>query len=191
MATTTLRQLNGFDETPATFEDAVLVLVDYQNTYTGGVMELDGWEPALASASRLLARAREAGTPVVHVRDGGYGVDTEPGTLHASVAPRAGEAVVTKSVPNGFRRTDLHEIIEATGRKNLIIAGFMTNMCTLFTTEGAFLHGYAPTVVADASATRALESPAGALTARQIHQAALATVTELYGVVVATGAELK
>lgn len=63
MATTTLRQLNGFDETPATFEDAVLVLVDYQNTYTGGVMELDGWEPALASASRLLARAREAGAP--------------------------------------------------------------------------------------------------------------------------------
>ncbi len=63
MATTTLRQLNGFDETPATFEDAVLVLVDYQNTYTGGVMELDGWEPALASASRILARAREAGTP--------------------------------------------------------------------------------------------------------------------------------
>lgn len=42
MATTTLRELNGFDQTPASLADATLILVDYQNTYTTGVMELTG-----------------------------------------------------------------------------------------------------------------------------------------------------
>lgn len=31
MATTTLRALNGFDETPASLADATLILVDYQS----------------------------------------------------------------------------------------------------------------------------------------------------------------
>lgn len=58
---TTLRELNGFDQTPASLSNATLILVDYQNTYTRGVMELDGWEPALKSAAQLLSNARAAG----------------------------------------------------------------------------------------------------------------------------------
>ena len=45
-ASTTLRQLNGLDPTPATLDGATLILVDYQNTYTRGVMELAGCQPA-------------------------------------------------------------------------------------------------------------------------------------------------
>lgn len=47
MPRTTLRQLDGLDDTPAKLADATLVLIDYQNTYTTGVMELDGWQAAL------------------------------------------------------------------------------------------------------------------------------------------------
>ncbi|WP_425545778.1 hypothetical protein, partial [Aeromicrobium alkaliterrae] len=67
MARTTLRQLNGFDETPASLKDATLIMVDYQNTYTEGVMELEGWEPALDAAADLLAQARDAGSTVIHI----------------------------------------------------------------------------------------------------------------------------
>jgi nicotinamidase-related amidase len=74
MPTTTLRELNGFDQTPASLADATLILIDYQNTYTRGVMELTGWRPALESSTALLARARNAGTKVIHVvNDGGQG----------------------------------------------------------------------------------------------------------------------
>lgn len=73
-SSTTLRQLNGLDPTPATLDGATLILVDYQNTYTRGVMELAGWQPALASASELLTRARAAGTNSIHVvHDDGEG----------------------------------------------------------------------------------------------------------------------
>ncbi|GAA1935644.1 cysteine hydrolase family protein [Kitasatospora viridis] len=195
MSSTTLRALNGFDETPATLADSTLILVDYQNTYVGGVMELDGWQAALDSAAELLGRARAAGAKVIHViNDGGegtpYDIRAEIGRIHPSVAPVEGEPVVVKQVPNAFVDTDLAAHVDAAGRKDVIIAGFMTHMCVAFTTAGAFLRGDRPTVVADACATRPLASTGAELTAHQLHHAALATIADLYGVVVPTGKSL-
>ncbi|MFJ3586015.1 isochorismatase family protein [Streptomyces sp. NPDC090127] len=195
-ASTTLRELNGFDETPASLAEATLILVDYQNTYTRGVMELDGWQPALDAAAALLARAREAGVTVIHVvNDGGegtaYDIRVDIGAIHPSVAPVEGEAVVVKGVPNAFVGTDLGELVDAAGHKDVVVAGFMTHMCVTFTAEGAFLRGNRPTVVADACATRPLRTAVAEVTAEQLHQGALATIGDLYGVVVASGAELE
>ncbi|MEV5882683.1 cysteine hydrolase family protein [Streptomyces sp. NPDC052020] len=195
MATTTLRALNGFDETPASLADSTLILVDYQNTYVGGVMELDGWQAALDSAAELLGRAREAGAKVIHViNDGGegtpYDIRAEIGQIHPSVAPVEGEPVVVKTVPNGFVDTDLGERVDAAGNKDVIVMGFMTHMCVLFTTQGAFLRGNRPTVVADACATRPLPATGAELPASQIHDGALATIRDLYGVVVESGKSL-
>ncbi|MFG3317098.1 cysteine hydrolase family protein [Streptomyces sp. NPDC048171] len=184
--TTTLRELNKLGETPATLSDATLILVDYQNTYTSGVMELDGWKPAVENAEALLKRARKAGTPVIHIVDKGYDLKSEAGRIIPALEPAKGEPVVEKSVPNAFHGTDLAEQVKRAGHKNVIVAGFMTNMCTLFTAQGAFLNGNAPTVVADASATRPLplKGKPNGVPAEQFHEAALATVQDLYGVVV-------
>lgn len=195
MATTTLRELNGFDQTPASLADSTLILVDYQNTYTRGVMELDGWRPALQAAADLLARAREAGAAVIHVvNDGGegtpYDVHAEIGRIHASVVPVEGEPVVVKTTPNGFVGTDLGDRVDAAGHENVVIAGFMTHMCVVFTTEGAFLRGNRVTVVANTCATRPLRSPVAEVSAEQLHHSALATITDLYGIVVPSVAEL-
>lgn len=195
MARKTLRELNGLDQTPATLADATLILVDYQNTYTRGVMELEGWRPALTAARQLLAKARAAGAKVIHVvHDSGegtpYDVRAEIGSIHPDVAPLEGEPVVVKGAPNSFVNTDLGARVDEAGHKNVVIAGFMTNMCVTFTTEGAFLRGNHPTVVADACATRPLLAPAGEVSADQLHNSALATIGDLYGVVVPSVAEL-
>lgn len=195
MSTTTLRALNGLDEAPASLAAATLIMVDYQNTYTRGVMELDGWRPALDAAAALLARARDAGATVIHVvNDGGegtpYDVRAEIGRIHPAVAPTEGEAVVVKQVPDAFVGTDLGERIDAAGNEDVVVAGFMTHMCVAFTTAGAFLRGNRPTVVADACATRALPVGGVELPAGQIHDGALATIADLYGVVVPSHASL-
>ncbi|WP_405486010.1 isochorismatase family protein [Nocardia sp. NBC_00511] len=195
MASQTLRDLNGFDSTPAALADSTLILVDYQNTYTHGVMELDGWEPALTAAADLLARARAAGAKVIHIiNDGGvgtpYDITAEIGRIHPAVAPLEGEPVVVKTAPNAFVDTDLADHVDAAGNKSVVIAGFMTHMCVTFTTEGAFLRGNLPTVVATACATRPLSSPAAEVPAAQLHNAALATIGDLFGIVVATPADL-
>ncbi|MFF2225985.1 isochorismatase family protein [Streptomyces globisporus] len=194
MSRATLRELNGFDATPATLTGSTLILVDYQNTYTQGVMELDGWQASLEAAAELLARAREAGTKVVHViNDGGegtpYDIRAEIGQIHPALAPAAGEPVVVKQVPNAFHGTDLGEHVPAD--QDVIISGWMTHMCVAFTAEGAFLRGNRPTVVADACATRPLPVLGSDLDAAQVHGGALATIGDLYGVVVATQKSLK
>ncbi|MFB8380339.1 isochorismatase family protein [Streptomyces rubiginosohelvolus] len=194
MSRTTLRELNGFDATPATLTGSTLILVDFQNTYTRGVMELDGWQPSLEAAADLLARAREAGTKVVHViNDGGegtpYDIQAEIGQIHPAVAPADGEPVVVKQVPNAFHGTDLGEHVPA--GQDVIIAGWMTHMCVAFTAEGAFLRGNRPTVVADACATRSLPVLGSDLDATQVHHGALATIGDLYGVVVPGHKSLK
>ncbi|MFF0491039.1 isochorismatase family protein [Nocardia sp. NPDC004068] len=191
MSTMTLRELNGLDRTAPALADSTLILIDYQNTYTRGVLELTGWRPALEAGAELLARARAAGAAVVHViNDGGpgtlYDVRADVGRPHPLVAPRDGEAVVVKSVPDGFVGTDLGAHVDAAGHENVVIAGFMTHMCVSYTAAGAFLRGNRPTVVADACATR----PVAGVEAETLHRAALATVADLYGVVVGSAAEL-
>ncbi|MGW4161360.1 isochorismatase family protein [Streptomyces sp. NPDC004788] len=195
MSSTTLRTLSGFDQTPASLADATLILIDYQNTYTRGVMELTGWEAALDAAADLLARARAAGATVIHViNDGGegtpYDIRAEIGQIHPRVAPAEGERVVVKTAPDAFVGTDLGEHLDAAGHKDVVVAGFMTHMCVAFTTAGAFLRGNRPTVVADACATRPLATAGAEVSARQLHDGALATVDDLYGIVVPTAAAL-
>ncbi|MFZ4843161.1 isochorismatase family protein [Mycetocola saprophilus] len=192
---TTLRELNGFSAEPASLSASTLVLIDYQNTYTTGVMELEGWAPALDAAADLLARARAAGTPVIHViNDGGpgtpYDIRAEIGQIHPRVAPRDGEAVVVKTAPNAFVDTTLGELVDAAGNNALIIAGFMTHMCVTFTAEGAFLRGNSATVIADACATRPLRVLDTEVSAPRLHASALATIADLYAVVVPTVAAL-
>ncbi|MFE7957662.1 isochorismatase family protein [Streptomyces sp. NPDC057413] len=195
MKTTTLRDLNGFDQTPASLSAATLIMVDYQNTYTRGVMELTGWQEALDAGAALLAHAREAGATILHVvNDGGpdtpYDIRADIGAIHPKVAPAEGEAVVVKTVPDGFHGTDLGARVDAAGHKDVVIAGFMTHMCVTFTTAGAFLRGNRPTVVADACATRPLPTPLTEVPADHLHHSALATIADLYGVVVPTAADL-
>ncbi|MGW4130737.1 cysteine hydrolase family protein [Amycolatopsis japonica] len=195
MTSTTLREISTLPTTPAALSDATVILVDYQNTYTRGVMELDGWEAALDEAATLLARARSEGATVIHVmHDGGegspYDLQQDIGRIHERVAPAPGEEVVVKAAPNSFVGTQLGELVDAAGHQDVVVAGFMTHMCVTFTAEGAFLRGNSPTVVAAACATRPLPSVAGPVTAAEQHRAALATIGDLYAVVVGSSAEL-
>lgn len=192
----TLRSLSGVVDSPAALAASTVVLVDFQNTYTRGEMELEGWDAALDAAADLLGKAREAGATVIHVQhDGGvgsaYDIRADIGAIHERVAPIEGEAVVVKRAPNSFVGTELGELVDAAGHEDVVIAGFMTHMCVTYTTEGAFLRGNRPTVVAAATATRGLPSVAGDISAEQLHRAALAGIADLYATVVPSVSDLR
>ncbi len=186
----TLRGLAGLDPTPCALADSALVMIDCQNTYRSGVMTLVGVEEALAEAARLLARARDTGAAVFHIaHDSGpgspYDYSAEIGRITDIVAPKDGEPVIVKSKPNAFVGTDLHDQLQAAGQQNLILAGFMTHMCVNSTARGAFSLGYRTTVVGNATATRDLPGrDGGVLAARDLHEASLAALSDLFAVVV-------
>lgn len=194
---TTLRDLVGLGHQPTSLKDAALIMIDCQNTYRRGIMQLEGVEPAILEAQKLLEMARDLKVPVIHIQhDAGagspYDVRAEIGMISLEVAPIAGEAVITKHYPNAFIQTELDQQLKALGVHNIVLAGFMTHMCINSTAHGGFNLGYAPTVVASATATRALPASDGSVVpAAAVHAAALAATRDLYAVVVDTVAELK
>lgn len=113
-ASATLRSVIGLDNTLPRLGDTTLIMIDFQNTYRSGVMALEGAEPALAAGARLLAAARSAGTPVVHVvNDGGegtpYDIRAEIGAISPEVAPieerpSSSSRSPTPSTPPTWRR---------------------------------------------------------------------------------------
>ncbi len=192
----TLRALAGLPQEPVSLAESTLILIDCQNTYTRGVMELDGVQAALDEAAHLLERARVAGIPIFHIQhnDGPgslYDIEGESGAIVDRVAPRDGEPVVVKSYPNSFVQTDLDQQLKAIDASNLILAGFMTHMCVNSTARGAFNLGYAPTVVASATATRTLPGVDGSdVPAAALQTASLAAVADLFAVVTADGSAI-
>jgi nicotinamidase-related amidase len=191
----TLRELSGLPGEPVSLSDSTLIMVDLQNTYTTGVMELEGVQAALDQAEQLLDRARSAGIPIIHIQhDAGegspYDVRAEIGAIVDRVAPRGDEPVVVKQYPNSFVQTDLQQRIKPGA--NILLAGFMTHMCINSTARGGFNLGFSPTVVAAATATRALPGGAGGdpVPAAALQAASLATVADLFAVVVPDSAAI-
>jgi nicotinamidase-related amidase len=188
----TLLQMRGLAIAPARLSQSALVVIDAQGEYRSGRMALPGVDPALARIADVLARARAAGTPVFHVAQLGqagtlFDQGTERGAILPQAAPVAGEPIVMKRLPNGFAGTELHERLQQAGRSTLIVAGFMTHMCISASVRAALDLGYQTTVIADATATRALPAHDGgaAISSDTVHRTALAELADRFAAVIA------
>lgn len=188
----TLLELSGADLTPPRLADSCLVLIDIQNEYCAGPLALPDAEPAIAAAARLLARARASGAAIFHIAHKGragslFDREAARGAIVRNVAPLASEAVIEKALPNAFAATDLQVRLAATGRTNIVLAGFMTHMCISSTTRAALDLGLRTTIAADACATRDLpDGRGGALSARIIHEVALAELSDRFAIIAQT-----
>ena len=188
-ASPTLRDITGMGYGHASLKDSALIMVDCQNTYRRGIMQLTNVEPAIEEAQKLLQMARDLKVPIIHIQhDAGvgtpYDVTAEIGAISDEVAPKNGEAVVTKNYPNAFIATPLEAQLKALGIENIVLAGFMTHMCINSTARGAFNLGFKPTVVASACATRSLTGANGkVIDAQTMHDGALAAIRDMFAVV--------
>lgn len=90
-ASTTLRELLGAPMTPFALtraNKAALIIIDAQNTYTRGIMRLEGVEEALTECRELLQMARRAGVLVVHVQhDAGKGTPYDVSDSIGEICP--------------------------------------------------------------------------------------------------------
>lgn len=185
----TLLDMAGADLRPARLDEACLILIDYQNEYLDGPLALPDADAAITVAGRVLAAARAAGAPVFHVahrgRQGGlFDRAARRGAIIDGLAPVAGETLVEKPLPNAFAGTDFEAALAQTGRRKLIVAGFMTHMCVSSTVRAALDLGFSSTVVADACASRDLpDGDGGTIAARDIHRVALAELADRFAII--------
>ncbi|SDR22034.1 Nicotinamidase-related amidase [Rhizobiales bacterium GAS191] len=185
----TLLQLAGADLAPTKLAEACLVLIDLQNEYRDGPIAVPDAHAAIANAARLLSVARESGAPVVHIahkgRPGGlFDRTAASGQIVSELAPQPHESIVEKGLPNAFAGTDLHERLTATGRKNIILAGFMTHMCISSTARAALDLGYRVTIDASSCATRDLpDGRGGVIPATTVHDVALVELSDRFAII--------
>ncbi len=161
-------------------EETALIVVDVQQ----GLVD---WLAAerrasfLATLSSLLARAREAGVPVVYIRhnDEDLVTGTSQWEVAGEIAPRAGEPIVEKTFRDAFRETNLEDVLQRLNAKRLVVCGMQTEYCVDSTVREAERRGYRVTLIGDGTATY----PAGGLTEEQIrdhvYRVANGTVAEI------------
>jgi nicotinamidase-related amidase len=147
-----------------------LILIDVIND-----MEFEGgaelFRNALPAAKRLAAlrrRAKEAAVPVVYVNDnfGKWRSDfrqqlghvLEDGVRGDPIAqllrPDKQDYFVLKTKHSGFYHTQLDLLVEYLGVRTVILAGFATDMCVLFTASDAYLRDLDIIVPRDCCAAR-------------------------------------
>src|ERR1044072_8731985 len=155
----TMLEMAGVTPTPAPMADGFLLIIDAQREYTDGLLPLPGVQPAVEALADLLEKARAAGAPIVHVRHKSAGKAFNPSSsgyeIVAPLTPRSGETIVDKGLPNAFAGTDLAKQLTASGRRNLIVGGFMTHMCVSATVRCATDNGFTSTIGADTGGTPA------------------------------------
>ncbi|BCB90111.1 N-carbamoylsarcosine amidase [Phytohabitans suffuscus] len=136
---------------------------------------------ALPALARLLAAARGAGVPVVHLRPAGPAarflgptvknelvgefVNGRPGAVDfvPESTPRDGELVVAKSRASAFFNTPVATYLHALGVDDLFVAGTTTSGCVRASVVDAFSHGFKPFVVEQAVFDRSRLSAAVSL----------------------------
>ncbi|WP_020177843.1 cysteine hydrolase family protein [Methylopila sp. M107] len=192
----TLLELAGANPAPASLKDATLVVIDAQNEYVDGPIALPAVGPALKAIASLLADARAAGTPIVHLAHrapaGVFVEGTEGAEIAPQAAPKQGEPVFKKELPNGFTNPEFAPALAKLGRKNLILTGFMTHMCVDSTARAAVDLGYGVTIVENATASRPLPGAVGkpSRSAQEVHDGALSSLADLFAVVVPDASKL-
>jgi nicotinamidase-related amidase len=187
----TLLEIAGAPTQAIDWPQAAVIMIDFQQEYTDGVLALgNGSEPVISTAARLLEHARLVGAPVFHVahhgKPGGaiFNPDTDLVKLIPTLAAADDEPVVVKNLPNAFKNTNLAELIQLSGRNQLIFCGFMSHMCVSTSVRAALDLGYKNFVCSDACATRDLADETGELIpADTLHKSAMAALRDRFATV--------
>ncbi|MCW3479366.1 cysteine hydrolase [Neisseriaceae bacterium JH1-16] len=127
----------------------------------------------------LIDRARSAKVPVLFVQHESPGTPIEYGSpgwaLAAGLDARPDDAVVRKTTPDSFLRTDLAERLAALGAEHLVLCGYASEVCVDTTTRRAAGLGYQVTLAADAHTTHD-KVHASAASIRAHHNATLSAI---------------
>lgn len=150
-----------------------LILIDVINDmeFKSGEALLRNALPAAKNLSQLRHHAKDAGVPVIYVNDNfgkwrsdfrqqlGHvledGVRGEP--IAKLLRPDEQDYLVLKAKHSGFYHTQLDLLIDYLQVRTVVLAGFATDMCVLFTASDAYLRDLDIIVPPDCSASASME----------------------------------
>jgi nicotinamidase-related amidase len=144
----------------------VVLLLDVINHFEheDGEALLRAAEAVAPHIRALIERARAAGVPVVYANDNwgrwrsnllellAYARETPGAPIIELLEPQADDYFVLKPAHSGFYETTLTVLLEHLHARSIVLAGWTTDICVLFTAMDAYMRGYRLTIASDAVA---------------------------------------
>jgi len=194
MASTLLEILGFPRQAPTSLDHSALVLIDIQNDYLpSGKVPLFEVEKAIDNCLHVLTLARKNNVHVIHIVQhappgaAAFDPQGEGSKIVPKVAPVEGEEIVIKHFADSFVQTNLQELLEKKGIKQIFVVGFMTHNCVSSTVRSAAeRHGLSVIVIGNATGTRNLRKTAAGkeeVSAEIVHKAHLAALSDFYAYV--------
>jgi nicotinamidase-related amidase len=158
--------------TALNIQSCVVLSIDLQNEFrSSGVYPVEDYDRILANAAAVIAAARAAGVPVIHVQAwveegerrhyplldasltddlrsavaGSSGAD-----ICAEVGPVGGETIIRKRLPSAFHDTALDDQLRRLSAEHIVIVGVWTDSCVRATVFDAIFKSYRVWLVKDA-----------------------------------------
>ena len=173
---------------------SALLVIDLQNEYLPtGKLPLVNIEQASANAVKVIARARENGTQVIHVQhifaNGEFpvfGPISNGIEFQEAVEPQTNETIIVKNNVNSFLNTNLTQVLDTNDVTELVVIGAMSHMCVDAAVRAAADFGYKVKVIHDACATLDLEFNGFKVPAAYVHATLMAAFEFAYAQVIST-----
>lgn len=123
---------------------------DAQNEYADGHLKTANISSTRAAIGDLLEAYRKNGSSssivhITHQTPAGAPVftpDTPLAAEFSELAPKSGEHTVSKQAPGSFTGTQLDKILEESGKKKVVLTGYMAHVCVSTTARQAAERGY-------------------------------------------------
>ena len=170
-----------------------LIIIDMQNCMASPEAGPRNNPQAEANIADLLATWRAAKAPIVHVRhisrssSSGFAPGQPGAAFQPAFAPRQGEHVVEKNVPDAFAHTGLERWLRVRGVEELVMAGVSTNISVEDSARSAGNLGFRTTVVSDATFAFAKRDHAGTQRgADEVHAMSLSNLDGEYAAITDT-----
>jgi len=180
------RELIGVQPSKASVKDSVLVIIDAQNEYADGHLKTSNVASTRKVISSLLEKYRAGNGSLVHIvhqtPDGApvFTTGTDLANEFSELEPRSGEKLITKHYPGSFTETDLDAYLQQTGKKKLVLTGYMAHVCVSTTARQAAEKGYDVVIAEDAVGDRDIPGAK----AEEVVKVVLAELGDAFGSIV-------
>lgn len=155
-----------------------LLVIDVQNEYFTGKLKVTYPSNSLDNILKVMDYAKENNMITVIVQHTGSDGNTfirnsNEWEIHPKILEKSYDYIIEKTKPSSFYKTNLEEILIKEDIDEVIISGYMTQMCCDTTARDAFHKGYNVKFLSDATGTIDVSNDIGTISSKDLHKATL------------------
>ncbi|MDR3595741.1 cysteine hydrolase family protein [Clostridium sp.] len=155
-----------------------LLVIDVQNEYFTGKLKVTYPNNSLDNILKVMDYAKENDMLIIIVQHASINGNTfiknsNEWEIHPKILEKSYDYIIEKNKPSSFYGTNLEEILKKENIDEVVISGYMTQMCCDTTAREAFHKGYLVEFLSDATGTIDVSNEVGTISSKDLHIATL------------------